>query len=299
MNRKVILTKGLIASGKSTWCTEFLKQNKDYKRVNRDYIRHCLSAYQFTDENEKLVQKVWKQIVKEIFESDYNLIVDEMNLNSDTRNNNINYIKSIIPDIEIEIKSFPVTLEEAIKRDSFREFKIGEKVIKRTWYKYKDELIEMLEENNKSKVVYNPELPDCLVCDIDGNLGIRYSRNPYDYSKVKEDGIREDIKNLINILSNTKFHNKFPYVFIFSGRDSICKSDSMEWLVEKGVIFNEVIMRQTGDKRSDEIVKKEMYDNYIKNKYNCLYWLDDRRKVISYIRKELGITVLDTAGNEF
>jgi predicted kinase len=287
--------KGLIASGKSTWASEFLKQNKNYKRVNRDYIRHCLSAYQFTDENEKLVQKVWKQVVKEILESGYNLIVDEMNLNTDTRNNNISYIKSIVPDIEIEIKNFPITLEEAIKRDSFREFKIGEKIIKRTWHKYKNELIEILEESNKPKVVYNPELPDCIISDCDATLSIRWNRSPFDYSKVKDDKLNTPIRDLVlTLLAGT--NRKF---FIFSGRDDSCKEDTKIWLNSHALFPDDIIMRRTGDKRADSIVKVELYKEYIEGKYNCLYWLDDRKQVIDALRQELGLTVLDVAGNTF
>ena len=53
--QKVIFTKGLQASGKSTWATKFVEENQDYKRVNRDSIRHMLSNYTFDDANEKLV----------------------------------------------------------------------------------------------------------------------------------------------------------------------------------------------------------------------------------------------------
>lgn len=58
-------------------------------------------------------------------------------------------------------------------------------------------------------------------------------------------------------------------------------------------------MRKTGDHRKDAIVKEEMYNEHIKGKYNCLYWIDDRKQVIDYIREKIGLTVLDVAGNEF
>jgi predicted kinase len=293
--QKAILTKGIIASGKSAYCEELLKKDKSYKRVNRDYIRHCLSGYQFDDENEILVQKVWKKIVKEILDSGYSIIVDEQNLNSLNRNKNIEYIKSIVPNIEIEIKNFSITLEEAIKRDSLRDFKIGEKVIRRTWNKYKNELIEMLEEKNKPKVEYDLNLPDCCIFDIDGTLAIRKNRNPYDFSKVKEDEINKSIKNLYFQLTE----NNNSRIFIFSGRDDSCYIDTIEWLRDNGIInFADLIMRKTGDKRKDADIKQEMYEKHIKGKYNVLYIVDDRKQVVDRWR-ELGLTVLDIAGNEF
>lgn len=299
MSLKAILTKGIIASGKSFWSTEFLKQNKNYKRVNRDYIRHCLSAYQFNDENEKLVQKIWEKIVKEILESGYNLIVDEQNLNFKTRENNIAYIKSIIPDIEIEIKNFPVELEEAIKRDKFRDFSIGEKVIRQTWNRYKNELIEMLEEEKYKKIEYDENLQNCIIVDCDGTLSIRGSRSPYDFSKVKEDKVNIPIKSLVNFLSSNSFNGgKSLYVFIFSGRDDICINSTEEWLKENQIYYDFIHMRKTGDKRSDEIVKQELYEKYVKGKYNVFYVIDDRKRVIDMWRK-LGLTTLDVAGNQF
>jgi predicted kinase len=302
--QKAILTKGLIASGKSWWAKEFLKQNKNYKRVNRDLIRFCLSDYQFDDENEKLVQKVWKQVVKEILEFGYNLVVDEQNLNPKTRKSNIDYIKSIVPDIEIEIKNFPITLEEAIMRDKLRDFVIGEKVIKRTWHKYKDELIEMLEDSNKPKVTYNPLLPDCLIVDIDGTLAIRGNRNPYDYSKIHEDKINEPVLHLVNCLSDSlNMHDTTKEsqnsITIFSGRDDNCFVDTFNWLCVNCVKFDKLVMRKTGDKRKDSIVKKEMYEEHIKGKYNVRYVIDDRKQVVDMWRQELGLTVLDVAGNTF
>jgi predicted kinase len=289
MSQKVILTKGLIASGKSFWSTEFLKKNKNYKRVNRDYIRHCLSAYTFDDENEKLVQKVWSQVVKEILESGYNLIVDEMNLNFDTRNKNISYIKSIIPNIDIEIKNFPITLEEAITRDKLRSFVIGEKVIKQTWNKYKNELIEMLENQNNFKVVYDSRLQDAVCFDVDGTLALRVSRNPFDYTKVKED------KPIKIVFEQMEFqYSKGREIFVFSGRDGLCYEDTFEWIREN--LNNDdftLCMRKTGDKRRDSIIKKELYEQHIKDKYNLIAVYDDRPQVLNELWRDLGIFTFD------
>lgn len=44
--------------------------------------------------------------------------------------------------------------------------------------------------------------------------------------------------------------------------------------------------RKKGDFRSDEIIKKEIYDNHIKDNYNVLGVFDDRLKVIRMWEKE-------------
>jgi hypothetical protein len=51
-------------------------------------------------------------------------------------------------------------------------------------------------------------------------------------------------------------------------------------------------MRNTGDKRSDVIVKKEMYEALVKGQYNVLAVFDDRPKVIRMWKDE-GLFVMD------
>jgi predicted kinase len=48
-NLKVILTVGLPASGKSTWSTNFVKENPLYCRVSRDDFRYMLSGVGFCE----------------------------------------------------------------------------------------------------------------------------------------------------------------------------------------------------------------------------------------------------------
>ena len=45
-------------------------------------------------------------------------------------------------------------------------------------------------------------------------------------------------------------------------------------------------MRSKGDHRSDTEVKKEIYDKYIKDKYNILCVFEDRDKVVKMWRDE-------------
>ena len=156
---KVILTRGIIGSGKSYWAKQFVKDNQDYKRVNRDEIRHMLSSYTFDEENEKLVTHIEKHIINDLISCNYNLVIDKMNLNEKYFNDDMEYIRycfkaitkkaGIKDKIEIEVKDFPITLEEAIERDSKRDFIIGEKVIRDTWKRYKDVLESILKRKKE------------------------------------------------------------------------------------------------------------------------------------------------------
>lgn len=132
------------ASGKSTWAKQFVKENQDYKRVCRDDIRHMVSSYTFNKENEKLVTQIERNIMQDIVIGNYNMIVDKMNLNQKDFEADKDFLMHVGAlnniNLEFEVMNFPVTLDEAIKRDKGREFVIGEKVLRATWSKYQEEL---------------------------------------------------------------------------------------------------------------------------------------------------------------
>ena len=53
-----------------------------------------------------------------------------------------------------------------------------------------------------------------------------------------------------------------------------------QWLKEKVQLsYHSLFMRQTGDFRKDAIIKQEIYEREIKDKYNVLFVLDDRLQV--------------------
>lgn len=298
---KVIFVKGIQASGKSTWAKDFVKENQDYKRVSRDDLRHMVSSYTFNGKNEKLVTELERSIMHSIIAGGYNMVIDKMNLNQKDFEDDKNYLMHVGAlnniNLEFEVKDFPVTLAEAIKRDKGREFVIGEKVLRATWSKYQEELIKML---NIPKVEYNPELRNAVIFDIDGTLALRGNRNPFDFSRVKEDEVNEPIKRLAHLLKYSDPCDAHqPLLIIFSGRDDSCEQQTREWLKENSIQFDQLYMRKTGDKRKDSIVKRELYEAHIKNKYNILYVVDDRRQVIDMWRNELGLCCLDCQGHDF
>jgi len=67
--------------------------------------------------------------------------------------------------------------------------------------------------------------PAAYIFDVDGTLAKMNGRNAYDWSRVKEDTLNE---NVVNILHQLK---KFGYkIIIFTGRDGICEKETKEWL---------------------------------------------------------------------
>ncbi len=81
MTKKIILCKGLPASGKSTWARELIDKEPDkWKRINKDDLRLMLDNNKWSKKNEQCVLKVRDLLVKQFMEDGYNIIIDDTNL---------------------------------------------------------------------------------------------------------------------------------------------------------------------------------------------------------------------------
>lgn len=286
----IIHTVGMQASGKSTWAEQFIKENQNYKRVNRDLIRHMLSAYTFDNPNENLVTRIEEDIIQSLIDHKYNVIIDKMNLNETLLKKEQSWIEEYCYQkhslrVNFELKEFPITLAEAIERDSKRSFPIGEKVLKNTWNKYEIELKTLIEKN-KPKYEFDMTLPYCIICDIDGTLSNSYNRKVFDFKACTKDIVINQVQTVL------KLFNDSCTIFLFSGREEICRKETEEWLSSNSIAYTDLYMRKEKDYRSDDIIKKELFDEYIRGRYNPYFVIDDRISVLN-MWQEMGIFTFD------
>lgn len=136
------------------------------------------------------------------------------------------------------------------------------------------------------------QYPNALIVDMDGTLAIHNGRSPYDFMRCEEDLVNEPIKHIVN-----KYWQDH-IILIVSGRDDIVRDHCHRWLRANSIRFDDIMMRVTGDKRSDDIVKEEIFNNQIKDKYKVRFVLDDRDRVIKKWR-ELGLTALQVNYGDF
>jgi predicted kinase len=125
--KTVIICVGISGSGKSTWTTNFIKENPSYLRINRDDIRKTLVGnlddyYQIPDL--KNIEKQINNLEEDIFNSlnwfDYNIIIDNTNLKQSYINRWIDYSQNT--NYSIKFKLFDISLEEAKRRVLDRDF---------------------------------------------------------------------------------------------------------------------------------------------------------------------------------
>ena len=132
-NQKLIILKGVPASGKSTFAREYVKGRKDTIIVNRDSIREMCGDY-WMPEREDYITSVENFMVEKGLEKGYTVMVDATNLNPKT----MRKWRAVaeIHGVELETKDFNISVEEALKRDNERERKVGVKVILGFFEKY-------------------------------------------------------------------------------------------------------------------------------------------------------------------
>lgn len=71
-----------------------------------------------------------------------------------------------------------------------------------------------------------------------------------------------------------------------------------KWLRGNDITYGMLLMRPEGDIRKDSIVKREIFENYIRDYYNIQFVLDDRNQVVEMWRS-LGLKCLQVAEGDF
>lgn len=136
--------------------------------------------------------------------------------------------------------------------------------------------------NTPKYIPYNPELKDCIIIDIDGTISHTDNRRwIHDYDKVYLDTFDPC---MFKFLEQMNIKNA---IFI-TWRSEWCRNETYEWLGNKlpqNIRIYNLIMRKEWDRRHDDIVKKEIFELFIRNKYNILAVFEDRDRVVKMYRE--------------
>jgi predicted kinase len=292
--QKIILTRGLPASGKTSWSKEFVKNsNGNAKRVNKDDLREMIDAGVYSKPNEQQILAARDALVSMWLVKDVEtVIVDDTNF-EDKHIEAMNHIAaagstSNDRDITVEYKDFlDVSLDVCLERDSLRAKPVGEKVIKSMHQRYILPTIKEVPAVNKKG--------NAIIVDLDGTYCHRCDRQWFDYSKVDQDALDVTVDGIVNAYAKMGYT-----ILIVSGREGTeeCRSKTLSWLDKHKVPYYDLMMRKQGDFRRDSIVKEEIYNNYIKDKFDVEFVLDDRKSVCEKWR-EMGLKCLQVAEGNF
>ena len=288
---KLIIAKGLPASGKSSWADEYIKENPNFIKVEKDQIRKNGELfkdgkYVHKRGDEAIVLKERDRLIREALRQGKSVISSDTNLVQKHITQLTNIAKQ--NKAKVEVKSFlDVPLKELIERDQKREDSVGEQVIRRMFHTQVGKMLTFLK--------YDPKLPFVVVSDLDGTLtkGPK-DRSPYEWHKVGQDDINLGVAHVLDGIALIDYAK----VFIFSGRNAVCRPETEEWLERHDIEYDLLEMRPqyledgvTENNLSDETIKADMIEKHIRGKYNILVWFDDRVRVSNMLRDVYGINV--------
>ncbi len=273
----IIALRGLPASGKSTYARELIAANPGkYKRINKDDLRAMLDISHWSKTNEKFVLETRDFLIRQALKDGLIPIVDDTNLHP----KHIEKFYEI--DKEVKVIDFNTPVFECIKRDLQRPNPVGGKVI-----------VSMFNQFVKPTIETKGELPNAIICDIDGTIAKMNGRHPFEWHRVGEDIPQNNVIDILN-----KFNSQNTDIILMSGRDGVCRPETEGWLIDNKVPFDHLYMREENDNRKDDIVKMELYRKNIHDKYNILFVLDDRNQVVDMWRS-IGLTCLQVDYGDF
>lgn len=308
---EIWLTRGLPASGKSTWAKQFVEDNNGYTvRVNMDDIRNMLGfgfngPLSWSKDMEAVALDIQDKAILAAVKDGRDVVVDNTHLEQKMPKR----IKRLFDgDVVFHVKDFShVPVEACLTRDVLRMQKgmpyVGAEVIQKMANRMKNAKFVLTEEwmndIQLSKTYEEPPYRErAILVDIDGTLAKRVARSPYDYTRVSTDGVHEHIAKMVRM-----YNAKGYVIIILSGRpdtnDGQVRRDTEEWLKLNNIPFDELYMRP-GDrlKDNDADIKQDLFDEHVRNQYRVDLMIDDRDRVTRRMRK-LGIPVLQVAPGDF
>lgn len=309
-NQELLILRGLQGSGKSTFARKWVAENPDWRfRVNRDDLRKqgydlLWGLSHHMEENVTLAEHA---VAERHLKAGLSVVIDATNLRAQVVREWYALAKKL--DVPVRVHDIEATLEECIERDSKREKKVGEEVVRDYYQRYfrkgKFPPVPALTDVVPLGTAYvpNTDLPKAVWLDLDGTVAERVHdlapqpvRGPFDEARVYEDAVIEHIAELVRLL-----HAAGYKIVVMSGRTDGCKAESERWLQDNNIPYDDIFMRRTEEDkgRKDNLVKHDLFWANVAPKYNVVFALDDRQQVVDFTRDVLKIPVLQVAPGNF
>ncbi|SCG33806.1 AAA family ATPase [Micromonospora halophytica] len=296
---RLVATRGLPASGKTTFARTL---QPAVVRVNRDDLRRMLHGERlFTQRAEYQVTLVQRAQVEALLRSGASVCVDDTNLRSRSLREWADLAAR--HGAEFEVHDFTdVPLDECLRRDAARAEgdRVGEAAIRRLHERYLAHRplplpVPTARTGRPGAVDAAPAAPpEVVLVDIDGTVALAVTRSPYDMTRVGEDEPNEAV-----IAAVRAMHAAGYGVVFCSGRDASAREDTVAWLARHvRVPYLGLHLRAVGDHRKDAVVKQEIYEREVRDRYRVAGVFDDRLQVVRMWRS-LGLTVFQVAEGDF
>lgn len=285
---KLIMMRGLPASGKSTKAKELIKGGGEFFRVNRDLLRTMLHHDVWTGKREGVTVDTAQMIVGNLLNQGKNVIVDDTNLSDKHKDMWQMMAENFGAKFEVMDMMKDTTVADCIERNAARTDKtpVPESVIH-----------GMALEHGYAGV------GKVVVCDIDGTIAdckhrthhVRGDQKDWGkfFAEMDKDTPRDEVWE--NVKNDAIAHD--AEILLVSARPEDYREVTEQWLRDSGMTeYTHLVMRRKGDKRPDTDVKSDIYRRYLQQ-YEVIKVFDDRPSVIAMWR-EYGLEVEDVGDGE-
>ena len=296
---ELVITRGLPASGKTTWARGWASQSERV-RLSRDDLRETLFAVQGvgTSQQEATISDLLHAQTRGYLNNGISVVIDATNL----RLRHAREYATIAHETgaNFRVEEFDTPVDRCIERDHRRHNQggrhVGEQVIRDMAERFRDrpEVTPRVKATDFPIEPYKREygLPEAVIVDIDGTLAHMDGRSPYDWERVGEDLLDENLERVIRAL-----YPKFQ-IIVMSGRSEDCRNITATWLTDMGVQYDELRMRPSRDNRPDTIVKYELFDEHVRGRFNVTCVFDDR-DVVCALWRRMGLSCYQVAPGNF
>jgi predicted kinase len=308
---KLVITRGLQASGKTTWAKSWVAEAPDRRvRVNRDEFRLMLfgKSHNLTSDQERTVTEVQQASALASLKRGLDVVADDTNLNAKFAKDWLRLAAKAGAEVEWHDEFLDVSVWTCIERDRRRQTgQVGHDVIQSFYNRYlkngKPKVPTLDEDADLSHFkpyTGTPGKPEAFLVDLDGTIAHNNGhRGFFDWAKVGQD---EPVEVIIRIVRAMEREGLTP-IFV-SGREDVCLTETDIWIWENVYQGDEtksfhLLMRAKGDGRKDSIIKLEIFDRDIRDNFDVKFALDDRNQVVRAYRDVLGLTVLQVRDGDF
>lgn len=313
------LVAGLPGSGKSTLAREIAKGNPGKTViVERDGIRYEIMGleqgkYDFNHETENEVTDKQQELVRMYLKNGLDVIVSDTNLKEKYLKNFMRVAEEVEASVRFEDLR-TLSLEEALRRNKLRESHkvVSEDIIRDMYGRYIQskkpsefgKLPKMDPWSPKSKFRFdkvekyqgNEDGVSTYLWDLDGTLADHLGvRSPYDTSKYHLDRVHNEVLD-VSLALQESGHKPI----VVTGRHRDHREVVEKWLVDNGIPFDELIMREDPE-RSDDEEKLLLFEKYLRERteLNIRGVFDDRLRVVKMWRDVLGIRTFHVHWGDF
>lgn len=282
------ICRGLPASGKSSYARDKVKSGSDFIRVNRDDIRESFTVAggKWNRNRENSAEMIRDCVIRESLALGKTVICDDTNLDPKV----FEHLKSLAKQAGVNVKVIDFTdvgPQECIQRDLKRERSVGADVILNMYRRHL----------RPQPIVQDPALPHVIIVDLDGTLATIGDRDPYDDAKADMDHVNYPVASMVQ---GYLWARPDVSLVCMSGRDQgRSREATRRWLRLNDLEPHSLVMREAGDTRADNVIKLELFNDYIRDQFFVEFVVDDRDKVVAMWRDELGLPTFQVNWGNF